>query len=95
MADIFISYASEDRERAAKLAQAFDANGWSVWWDRAIPAGRRFSDVIEEEIRRARCMVVLWSAVSVAKDWVVEEAEDGKSRGILVPVFIEAVQPPH
>jgi hypothetical protein len=56
--------------------------------------GWRFSDVIEEEIGKARCMVVLWSAVSVARDWVVEEAEDGKSRVALVPVFIEAVQPP-
>lgn len=55
---------------------------------------RRFSNVIEEEIGKARCMVVLWSAVSVAKDLVVEGAEDGKSRGVLVPVFIEAVQPP-
>ena len=94
MSDIFVSYASEDRARAEAISKALEAEGWSVWWDRAIPAGRRFSEVIEEEIRRARCMVVLWSAVSVAKDWVVEEAEDGKSRGILVPVFIEAVQPP-
>jgi formylglycine-generating enzyme required for sulfatase activity len=94
VSDVFISYASEDRQRAAPIAKALEAEGWSVWWDRNIPAGKRFAEVIEEEIGKARCMVVLWSAVSVTRDWVVEEAEDGKKRGILVPVFIEPVQPP-
>jgi hypothetical protein len=94
VSDIFISYASEDRPRAAGIAEALRAEGWSVWWDRNIPAGKRFSDIIEEEIANARAMVVLWSNVSVTKDWVIEEAEDGKKRGILVPVFLEPVQPP-
>jgi TIR domain-containing protein len=40
--DIFISYASEDRERAGQLAQAFGAMGWSVWWDRRIIVGKAY-----------------------------------------------------
>ncbi len=32
MEDIFISYASEDRERARQFASAFEARGWAVWW---------------------------------------------------------------
>lgn len=36
MTDIFISYASEDRARAGQFASAFEARGWSVWWDRRI-----------------------------------------------------------
>ena len=31
MADIFISYAHEDRETAKTLAQALADQGWSVW----------------------------------------------------------------
>jgi hypothetical protein len=34
--DVFISYATEDRGPAAKLASALGALGWSVWWDRNI-----------------------------------------------------------
>jgi hypothetical protein len=94
MSDIFISYASEDRPRAAAIAKALETQGWSLWWDRNIPAGRRFAEVIQEEIGKARCMVVLWSAVSVKRDWVIDEASEGKARGILVPVRIEPVEPP-
>jgi TIR domain len=94
MSDIFISYASEDRPRARTIAHALEAEGWSVWWDRNIPAGKRFTQVIEEEIGKARCIVVLWSAISVTKDWVIEEALDGRERQVLVPVFVERVQPP-
>ena len=94
VSDIFISYASEDRPSAEKIARALEAQGWTVWWDRVIPAGRRFPEVIQEEIERARCMVVLWSGISVKKDWVIEEASEGRDRRILVPVLIEQVQPP-
>lgn len=89
MADIFLSYASEDRDKARQLAEAIEAHGWSVWWDRTILAGRRFEDVIDEALAAAKCMVVMWSHVSVTKDWVKEEAEDGRERDILVPVIIE------
>ena len=94
MSDIFISYAREDRPRAEAIAKALEAHGWSVWWDRDIRAGKNIALVIEEEIGKARCVVVLWSAVSVRRDWVNDEAREGNERGILVPVMIEDVRPP-
>jgi TIR domain/PDZ domain len=94
MADLFISYASEDRERARALAEMLAARGWSVWWDREIPLGQSFDEVIEKALTRAKCVIVLWSTVSVASEWVRNEASEGKRRGILVPVFIEPVDAP-
>ena len=94
MSDIFISYASEDRPYAERLAHALEGQGLSVWWDRDIPAGKEYAGVIDEAIKDTRCMVVLWSGISRRKDWVLEEAEDGKNRGILVPVLIEKVRLP-
>jgi hypothetical protein len=69
MSDIFISYASADRERARLLADALAQKGWSVWWDRTIPPGEEFDQVIEEALDAAKCVVVLWSKTSTASSW--------------------------
>ena len=94
MTDIFLSYASADRERAAALAAAFEAAGWSVWWDRKIVAGQAFDAAIEQALDAARCVVVLWSPHAVASEWVKNEAAAAAERGVLVPAMIEPVKLP-
>src|SRR5438309_8056582 len=89
MNEIFISYATEDRERAQLLAAVLSERGWDIWWDREIPLGKSFDEVIEKALAQARCVIVLWSAVSVTSEWVRNEASEGKRRGILLPVFME------
>ena len=32
MSDVFVSYASDDREAARKVSEVLSAKGWSVWW---------------------------------------------------------------
>jgi len=94
VSDIFVSYASADRDRARAVAQALTDQGWSVWWDRTIPPGRQFDEVIEEALDSARCVVVLWSKASVASQWVKTEAAEAMRRKILVPVLIEDIKIP-
>lgn len=94
MSDVFISYAREDLETAKALAAVFARQGWSVWWDRNIPKGKNFDEVIEQEIDSAKIVIVLWSQNSVQSSWVRAEAEEGASRGVLMPVFVEDVKPP-
>src|SRR5213593_3310318 len=94
MADIFLSYAKENRESARSIAALLESAGWTVWWDRRIPAGRTWRSVLEEALREMRCMVVLWSTDSIESDWVKEEAEEARTIRKLVPVLIDAVTPP-
>ena len=94
MADIFLSYAEEDRDAARRIVGVLEGRGWTVWWDRRIPTGKTWRSVIEDGIRDMRCMVVLWSAHSIGSEWVNEEAEEGRAAGKLMPIMIERVKPP-
>ncbi|HMF51607.1 MAG TPA: toll/interleukin-1 receptor domain-containing protein, partial [Candidatus Saccharimonadales bacterium] len=94
MADVFISYASEDRDRAGKLASALTTLGWSVWWDRKIITGQTFDQAIERELETAKSVVVLWSIHSVESEWVKNEASLASEPGVLVPALIDSVKLP-
>lgn len=94
MADIFLSYASQDRDRVRPLVQAFERQGWSVWWDRRIPPGKTWHQIIQEALDDCKCVVVVWSQHSIKSEWVIVEAEEGKARGALIPVLIDEVRPP-
>jgi TIR domain len=94
MSDIFISYASADRERAKLLAETLVRRGWSVWWDRTIPPGQEYDKVIEKALDSAKCVVVLWSNVSAASSWVKTEAAEAMRRTILVPALLDHVTIP-
>src|SRR5262249_12576500 len=91
---IFMSYASADRLAAKRLADALESTGWRVWWARSISPGLPFDQAINDAIQQSACIVVLWSRSSTQSNWVLEEATDGRDRGILVPALIEAVNPP-
>ena len=92
--DIFISYASVDRERARTLAGLFATQGWKLWWDPEIPPGEPFDRVIKRALDAARVVVVLWSRTSVESDWVLAEADEGRKRQALVPILLDAVDIP-
>ncbi len=94
MADIFISYAREDETRVQHLAHCLEEQGWSVFWDRRIPAGQTWRSYIGHALSEASCVIVAWTHHSIASRWVIEEADEGLQRGILVPVLFEAVKPP-
>lgn len=94
MADVFLSYARQDRDVAQRLAHEIDRRGWTVFWDRTILPGTEFDSKISEELALAKCVVVLWSSASVGSRWVKEEADEALERGILIPALIEEVPLP-
>ncbi len=92
--DIFVSYASADRERVAPLVERLERCGFSVWWDRDIAHGQNYHFMIEAALDRAKCVVVVWTQNSVRSEWVLNEASAARQRNVLLPVALDEVEPP-
>jgi len=94
VANVFVSYARRDREQVLGLVSALEHEGLSVWWDPNLVPGKRFRDIIARELAAADSVVVVWTAASIQSDYVQDEAEEARERGVLVPTTLEPVKPP-
>jgi class 3 adenylate cyclase len=86
MADVFLSYASEDADRAIGVVKVLEDAGYSVWWDRHLLSGERFTESIQRELAQAAAVVVVWTPASVQSEWVYSEARRGNQRKALLQV---------
>jgi adenylate cyclase len=92
--DVFISYARPSEEQAHRIAELLREKGYSVWRDDELPAHRAYSDVIEERLKSAKAVVVLWSAESAKSHWVRAEADSAREAGTLVQARLDSALPP-
>jgi len=89
MTDIFFSYSSADRERVRPIRDALVEQGFEVFWDQAVPAGKDWDTWIREHLAKSKCAMVFWSATSVSSDNVRHEATVAKQQSKLVSVLLE------
>jgi TolB-like protein/Tfp pilus assembly protein PilF len=89
LTDIFLSYGHSDVAIAKQFAEAFEREGFRVWWDATLRSGEAFDSAIETALRNAKAVVVLWSKTSVQSRWVRAEATLADRSKTLIPVMIE------
>ena len=94
MADVFVSYISEDRATAEKISRGLEGAGFSVWWDRHIRGGVDFAPEIARQLDAAKVVIVLWSKASLESGWVRDEAQQARDENKLIPVRLDSIQPP-
>jgi TolB-like protein len=94
MSDIFISYARSTEREAKAVAEALRAMGYSVWRDDELPPHRAYAQVIEERVKAAKVVVVIWSAEAIKSHWVRAEANAGLENGALVQLTLDGALPP-
>src|SRR5215212_2373649 len=94
MSDIFVSYARPDEPHAQRIAEALRADGYQAWRDDELPAHRAYSEVIEERIREAKAVIVLWSADAAKSQWVRAEADAARNLGTLIQATLDGGMPP-
>ena len=94
MADVFVSYARVDEPQAERVAEALRADGYRAWRDDELPAHRAYADVIEERLKSAKAVVVLWSAEAAKSQWVRAEADAARELGTLIQATLDGGVPP-
>jgi hypothetical protein len=100
MADVFISYAHQDKAfadgRGLEWVLKSKAPELTIWRDDGIAAGAHWSEDIGENLRAAKCVVVIWSRNSWASPWVRQEAFYALMERKLVPMRVDDVvlEPP-
>jgi hypothetical protein len=94
LADIFISYAREDRDIVERLSKSLEREGWLVWWDRNLRPGAEFSAEIERELSAAETVLVCWSVHGVKSSWVRDEAMLAKREDKLRTISLDGTDPP-
>lgn len=94
LSDVFISYARKNYPQARAVATALANAGYDVWIDDELPAHRAFSSVIEEKLRAAKAVIVLWSEDARASKWVPAEADLAYNDDKLVQISVDGALPP-
>lgn len=94
MADVFISYAEADRERVRLLADALQALGFGVSWDRQLTGEKDYADIVGRQLHDARVVVMVLSSASVRSTTVRDEAAYARGEGRLLPVLFDRVAIP-
>jgi adenylate cyclase len=93
-AHVFVSYARSSEGQANLVAEALRGAGYSVWRDDELPAHRSYAEVIEERLKSAKAVVVLWSAEAAKSQWVRAEADTARGTGTLVQASVDGTMPP-
>jgi hypothetical protein len=91
--DVFVSYGTEDKQFARRLAKGLQEAGLRVWFDEfALEAGDSLRRSIDKGLRDSHYGVVVLSHNFFRKEWPQRELDgftardDGKSK-VIIPIW--------
>lgn len=94
MADIFISFRTDDTPRVQAVHDAFRARGLTVFWSNDIPKGApNYQAIIKDEILKAPVVVAVWTNESVHSGPVIQECSQAEKVNKLFQVLLDDIEP--
>lgn len=98
---VFISYSSEDKEIARRLAHDLESANIDVWYDEfKLKAGDPLLHTIREGIEESDVLLVLMTAKSIASKWVDTEVREAFAKHgdtgapSIIPIRVDDTEPP-
>ena len=89
--DVFISYSSQNKEAAQAICHVLEQNEIKCWMaPRDIPPGSEYGDLIDEAIKSAKVVVVLFSETAATSLWVKGELNIAfEEQKIIIPFRLD------
>ncbi len=90
MKKILISHSEEDKQYVDQLARDLEACGVAAWYGVYFHGNDRYKEKINQLVRDAAAVIVVWSDSSVQSSHVVHAAEKAGTMGKLISVGLES-----
>ena len=71
---LFISYKRSDFERIAPIMLDVERRGWSVWYDKGIPGGAEWNEMLEQRLVSCSGVLLFVTQPAIDSKWVRREA---------------------
>lgn len=71
---LFISYKRSDFERIAPIMLDVERRGWRVWYDRGIPGGADWNEMLEQRLVSCSGVLLFVTQPAIDSKWVRREA---------------------
>ena len=93
--NVFISFASQDREAAEAVTGVLERRGFDCWiCTRDVPPGHNYQESIVDAIRAAKVMVIVFSSSANSSDEIKKELSlASKQKLVVIPLMIEDIVP--
>ena len=101
MSRVFLAYKTVDRDRANVVRAKLEALDVPLFIDQKLLSGDNYLVAINEELKTAIAVLVLWTEAAVSTsdtgepNFVLSEAQRGYARGILVAATFEKIALDH
>ena len=94
MSEIFIAYSRKDIELVRQIFRALRDLDYNVFFDQELKVSDRWRKRLQQEAREAGCVIAMWSKDSYDNEWVIAEANIGKSQDKLISIMLDRTPPP-
>lgn len=89
----FISYRRSDFERIAPIMLDVDRRGWRVWYDKGIPGGADWNEMLEQRLVSCSGVLLFVTQPAIDSKWVRREARFADS--LDKPIVAVQLEPSH
>ena len=73
--DVFVSYRNSENELASAIVSELRRVGYKVFWDRDIPPGKVWDNVLDAALDAAKHVIVVWTSGALSSPFILAEAK--------------------